>query len=81
MIKFKGVNPSTNKAFFGFGLSEENILCLKKGMPIKINGLDIESVYDYLIFYGETEEDMYNDLSSFIGKNTEVIKKEERDQK
>lgn len=73
MIKFKGVNPQTKKALFGFGLSEENIELLKKDMPIKINGIDIESVYDYIIFYGKTEKDMHDRLKAFISDKTKTI--------
>ena len=66
MIKFKGINKNTKKHFIGFGLSEENIKRLKENLPIVINGEDINSIYDYVIFYGKTEGDMYQELSNYI---------------
>lgn len=74
MIKFKAVNSQTKTEFYGFGLSERNIMSLKNGEPIYLAGDKIGSVYDYLIFYGETEEKMFNTLKKFIGPETYLNK-------
>ena len=74
MIKFKALNNETNTEFFGFGLSEKNIIALKKGYPIYVIGNKIESIYDYLILYGKSEETILNGLKDFIGPGTMTIK-------
>jgi len=47
-----------------FGISEENVIRLKKGMPIVFNlkemGLEDRQV---VIMYGQTEQDMYRELA------------------
>ena len=65
MIKFRA------NEIIGFGLSEENIKRLKEGKPIMFdaNDLGIEGS-KIVIFYGKTEQDMQDDLSKYIGKNT-----------
>lgn len=55
------------------GLSHENLRRLKNNEPIKFNleelGLgDVEMI----IFSGETEETMYNDLLDLIGPKTKL---------
>lgn len=78
MIKFKAHNQKNDTEFYGFGLSEMNIEKLRKGEPIYIIGDRIESIYDYLFFYGPTELDMHNILKKFIGPDT-IIKGDKLD--
>jgi hypothetical protein len=72
MIKFKTFNVKTQRPFIGFGLSDKNIELLKENKPIVINGKDMDSDVDFMIFWGKTEEEMYEDLKEFIGKDTKV---------
>lgn len=76
MIKFFSTTDREG-ALMGFGLSEANIEQLKKGHPIAINAGEIsDGKYQELrviIFYGETEEKMREDLSQFLGKDTIII--------
>ena len=69
MIKF--LAGSDKETLVGFGLSEENIKALKEGKPISIDMSEM-GIKDtrVMIFYGETEEDMEKELSSFINPET-----------
>ena len=71
MIKFKFTGRD-GKAGIGFGLSAENVKRLQAGQPIAIDLTEMGIEADVMIFYGETEVDMYNDLKEFIGKDTKV---------
>lgn len=63
MIRFVGDLDGGNRKLIGLGLSEENIKRLRKGEPILVRGDEIGfSDMDITIFYGETEEVMYQDL-------------------
>lgn len=73
MIKFKALNIKANTEFYGFGLTENNMIELKKGNPIYIRGDQIASIYDYLIFYGKTEKEMIDGLKDVIDPETELI--------
>lgn len=73
MIKFKAYNHNKKTEFYGFGLSEINIQKLKEKKPIYIDGDKIDSLYDYLIFYGKTEDEMLDMFKDHIGGKTEVI--------
>lgn len=68
MIKFKANN------LIGFGLSAKNLEKLKEKKPIKINGKEIGIESDILIFFGETEQTMYDELveMGLITKETEI---------
>lgn len=64
MIKFFGDNG--NKGIVGIGLSKANLEKLQEGKPIKteLPSTDGPEFYEHelIIFYGETEESMVNDL-------------------
>lgn len=72
MIKFKAYNLNKKTEFYGFGLSEINIQKLKEKKPIYIDGDKIDSLYDYLIFYCDTEEEMLDMFKDHIGEKTEM---------
>jgi len=61
MLKYKGVIDG--QILIGLGLSSENIRRLRQGHPILFNA-DVLGLKDtkITIFYGQTEEKMYNDL-------------------
>jgi hypothetical protein len=65
------------KPLIGFGISEENVKRLKKGMPILINLKEMGIEADILIFYGETEAEMTEAIKPYIGTET-VIKKSDK---
>jgi hypothetical protein len=53
-----------------FGLSETNIVRLREGKPIKIDMYELGLFGSVIIFYGETEEKMRDDLAEFVGPDT-----------
>jgi hypothetical protein len=53
-----------------FGLSEENVIRLKQGKPIKINMVELGLTGNVIIFYGVTEEAMREDLIDLVGPDT-----------
>jgi predicted ThiF/HesA family dinucleotide-utilizing enzyme len=61
------IKATLNNGDLVFGLSEENIKRLKAGQPIAFNlkdmGLEERRV---LITYGETEEDIYKEMTPYI---------------
>lgn len=71
MVKFSGVK--NGRAFIGLGLSEVNIIKLKRGKPILIKGEETELPHDILIFYGIDEKSMKEMCKPFIGKDTIII--------
>ena len=54
-----------------FGLSEVNLQRLREGRPIKVDLAEIGLTGTVLIFYGETEEKMRDDLAELIGPETD----------
>lgn len=73
MIKFVASTPHSD-ILFGFGLSRENINQLVKGNPIKLNLEEMGFAgVDVLIFFGETEEQMAEDMKEFVGDHTIII--------
>lgn len=61
------IKAKLNNGDLVFGLSEENIKRLKAGQPIAFNlkdmGLEERRV---LITYGETEDDIYKEMTPYI---------------
>jgi len=72
MIKFTAIEE--DRGFIGIGLSEGNINKLKEGKPIlfKLSDMGMNSKLEVIIFYGETEEAMAEELKQFIGPDTYV---------
>ncbi len=71
MVKFRAGD------LLGFGLSKLNIEKLQQKKPISIDMSEMEipgevtfSGKKIMIFYGETEQDMQNELSEFINHET-----------
>jgi hypothetical protein len=62
-----------------FGLSDRNLELLKKGMPILIHMETLGGTGKVVIFYGETEEKMRQDIAEFIGPNTVFTDTTQRD--
>lgn len=54
-----------------FGLSETNMVRLREGKPIKIDMYELGLFGTVIIFYGETEEKMRDDLAEFVGPETD----------
>lgn len=73
MIKFIA------EKLIGFGLSAGNIKLLREGRPIKIDMSSLGPLpkarltdYTVVIFYGETEKEMTEELSKWFGPDTRV---------
>lgn len=75
MIKF-AVKGDRGRRVVGLGLSRENVKRLKAGDPIHIhlNDLGFPNM-ECLIFYGETEEKMFETYKDLIGPDTQVVTK------
>jgi hypothetical protein len=54
------------------GLSEVNVQRLREGKPIRAELADLGVSGTVIIFYGETEDKMREDLIEFIGPGTVV---------
>jgi hypothetical protein len=61
MIKFKA-GIGSGRELVGFGLTEKNVEQMKLGRPIHVMGVEMGIPYDVMIFYGETERAMYEDI-------------------
>lgn len=67
MIKFISTNSINKRRMLGIGLTRENIDKLINRLPIHFHAeqlkiIDKIEVNEVLIFFGETEEDIYKDL-------------------
>jgi hypothetical protein len=71
VIKFKFTRQDKTPGL-GFGLSAENVKRLQAGQPIVIDCTEMGVNAQVMIFYGETEAAIYEDLKEFIGKDTKV---------
>lgn len=71
MIKFKA--DGQDGPLLGFGLSENNVRELKKGRPISVDLREMGLPGGRLmIFWGETEAAMAEELREFIGPDTTI---------
>lgn len=78
MIKFT-VNNNDGRKLIGLGLSFENLKRLKEGKPIHIQGEEIGfPSINLIVFSGETEESMKDDLKSFISPQTIINDKKRK---
>ena len=75
MVKFSA-KGGDKLPLLGIGLSDEDILNLKKSKPISIRHKDtikfIEGKGRIVLFYGKTEEDIKEDLNDIMGTFTET---------
>lgn len=59
----KALAHDTNgKPLYIFGLSDENVERLKKGIPIRVDLAEFESEGTVVIFHGKTEQQMAEDF-------------------
>jgi len=74
MIKFTA-RAANGRQIAGFGITEKNVEQLKKGYPIMIWGHDIGVPFDIMIYYGETEQILADQLrdAGMIDPNKTVI--------
>lgn len=71
MIKFTAGNRG--KTIVGLGISQGNVDRLQAGQPILISLEEMGlAPYDVMIFYGETEAALTQELEKHIGPNTKV---------
>lgn len=68
MIVFK-INGN-NGEILGLGLTRENIQKLREGLPILVDKSRYPVPQDIIITYGDTIEDILDDMQSFIGPDT-----------
>jgi hypothetical protein len=72
MIKMSAFNPKTNTDFYILGLSEGNLIQLRKGRPIHILGVEWNKPFDLMLFWGPTDEQLVKIVEPFIGPKTRV---------
>lgn len=70
MLKLVWTDKSNN--YYGFGITAENVRRLKARQPIEIDLVEMGGQGKIMIFYGETEQTLYEELSEFIGPDTKV---------
>lgn len=63
MIKFKMIDKN-DKLLIGLGLTDKNIELLKNGMPISIDGENLDIDMDIFIFFGKDEQTIIDQLSN-----------------
>lgn len=68
MIVFK-INGN-NGEILGLGLTRENIQKLREGLPILVDKSRYPVPQDIIITYGDTIEDILDDMQSFIDPDT-----------
>lgn len=68
MIVFK-INGN-NGEILGLGLTKENIQKLREGLPILVDKSRYPVPQDIIITYGDTIEDILDDMQSFIDPDT-----------
>lgn len=72
MIKFRSTTKDA-RPFYGLGLSHENVKRLMAGKPIVVNLADLGGYGDVVVFVGETEESMAEEvLKHFVVGDTKM---------
>ena len=66
------MNGKDGRDFLVLGLSEGNLKRLREGLPLHLQKEKTGVSADIVIFWGETEAQMYKDFKGFIGPETEV---------
>jgi hypothetical protein len=73
MIKF-AFNDNEDRTHLGLGISRENVNRMIAGKPIRVDltELGLAPNGSILIFFGETERELQQQLAEFIGPDTKV---------
>ena len=76
MIKFIAKVDSKGYDLLGIGLSHMNLKKLKQDKPIHINlnELGSKNIGEIMIFAGETEQDMVNDMQKIFNLDNTNVK-------
>ena len=72
MIRATGTNEKTGQTMLVLGLSEGNLNQLRKGNAIHIFGQEMNLPIDIVIFWGETEDKLAEQMKPLINKQTLV---------
>lgn len=72
MIKFSIIKNGKN--ILGLGLSKKNIELMTKGCPMSVNAAEmhVDNLDEIIIFIGDTEESMLEEMRANIGPETEI---------
>jgi len=73
MVKF--TMQKDGKLILGLGISNKNVKLLKKDRPILVDFKEInlmEKIDKVLLFYGDTEEDIFEQLKDMIDASTVI---------
>lgn len=73
MIKFVADNKDGRRKILGLGLTAKNVEALKAGRPIHIHSEELGLPWnaDIVLFYGETEQALTEELQELIGPETD----------
>lgn len=72
MIKWRG--NISGKEIIGIGLSSMNVVRLKRGYPIVVNGEEIGLPFSIIIHFGHSEKSMFEEVkkSGFVTDETTI---------
>jgi len=78
MVKFTSTREG--RTLVGLGLSAGNVQRLREGKPIHVHLEELNLPYkiELMIMYGETEQEIANELKPFINSNTIVNRETKR---
>jgi hypothetical protein len=76
MIKFRATGED-GREMIGFGITKKNVEKLKEDMPIKVSldkQMGLEHKIDIVIFYGDSEKEIYKRLKKggLVSGETEI---------
>jgi hypothetical protein len=74
----RGIGHTVKGKVLMLGLSRVNVTRLMDGQPIHFDGKPLEFDGDIVIFFGETEDSMKEDLMTLAKNGDEVNIKDER---
>lgn len=72
MVKF--IAKDSAGSLIGLGLSEQNLRKLREGLPIYANGKEMGLSHNIYIFYGKTDDDMFDMMKNKISDKTKILK-------
>jgi hypothetical protein len=75
MVKFKSIQQN-GYPLVGIGISYYDLEQLLLGNPLYSKGNKTDGIPDFLMFLGETNDEMEIDLSSFMHQGTKIIERD-----
>jgi hypothetical protein len=77
MIRFTYTNEDTGQSSLGIGITREDIEKLVHGLPVVVRlsdlGQGVTINGKVLIYFGETQEECFEQIAEFVSPETKVI--------